>query len=134
MSILSATVRGGRQHPGFGSPVMGMRLEGECEPEVKIRKMHLRRPGSRQSSHSSVAGFRDLTRGPAETQPVSGAGQPGSRESGDKTPAQQPLRATTEGHRAQPRHSELVLGFPSSDCMVSVHRHQELILRNGGHS
>jgi hypothetical protein len=118
-------------HPGLCRGMMFVRFKSQCEPEIDIRKMHLLRPESPKSSHSSDGRCLGSTTEPAETLFSFDFWQPESMGKYDRSRSPQPLRATTLSHPARPRHYVHAREYSYRDDIAVSHRNQELIHCNG---
>jgi len=108
-------------HPRLGRAMMNVRLKGDCNPEVDVRKVHSRfassprsprRPGFQRFVHLSDRRCRVRTRETAEIQLVSGSSPPESPATFDRLRPRSPLRAATPSRQEQRRRFEQFLRFP----------------------
>jgi len=105
----ATTPHGHRLHPCLGRNMVNVGLEGECNPEVDIRKMHLPRPSTHRSFHWSSGHCLARMIGQAGTQPVFGFWRPVSLAIRHSSQSLRPLRATARHHQTRPHHFRFVL-------------------------
>ena len=137
-STKTATIPICRLHPSCGSRVMDMRIKGECQPEVNVRKVHSKYASTPQCLH--LQEFREFVHlsslciqvpkcEPGEIQLVSGSLKHESRALTRPVQLQQSLQAMRHLHRSPPHRFEPVLKFPSLNCRTLSARSQ--VLREG---
>jgi predicted nuclease of restriction endonuclease-like (RecB) superfamily len=108
-------------HPRFGRGMMNVRLKGDCDPEVDIRKVHSRfalsprsppRRGFERFVRWSDRGCRVRTTETTETRLVSDSSRPESPVSFDKLRPRSPLPAAIPSCRVQRHRFQQYLRFP----------------------
>ena len=127
----AATLNRSRQHPRLCRQMMRVRFEDEGQPEIDVRKMHLRRPELPRSSRSSNGHFRGWPSGRSEIQRAIAFWQYGLLAQRNTKRSRLPLPEVKPGYRVRRHHFENVLQFPCTHATRNIATNQPLIPDKG---